>query len=249
MRLPRLLAVILTLATPATADEITVFAASSLKPALDPIAADWQAATGDRVQIAYDGSAKLAQQIAAGAPADVFISAAPDWMDRLQAQGLIQTDTRQDIAGNALVLIAHDPGPQVGLGPQSDLAAQLGTGRLAMGMVASVPVGQYGHEALVALGMWAGLQDRLVETETARAALKLVATGEAPFGIVFLSDAKSEPAVTLRATFPASSHSPIRYPAALTAAARPAARAFAAALVGPQAQARLAEAGFQILPK
>lgn len=243
------LAVWLALLAPlgATAQDITVFAASSLKTALDQVAADWQAETGKVAALAYDGSAKLARQIAQGAPADLFIAAAPDWMDLLQAQGLIVPASRRDILGNTLVLVSHDAASPVSIGPDFPLAARLNGEKLAMGMVTSVPAGQYGKAALVALGLWNGVASQVVETESARAALALVALGEAPYGIVFASDAVSDPQVSVAGRFAASTHPPIRYPAALTKTGNTAAQAFLDYLSGPQALARFAAQGFVVL--
>ena len=152
MRLPLAFLAATLLAQPAVAGEVTAFAAASLKNALDTIAADWQAETGNSAVIAYDGSAKLARQIQQGAPADVFISAAEDWMDVLQDEGLIRPETRRDLLGNRLVLIAHGTVPAVPIGAGLDLKGMLGGGKLAMGQVDSVPAGQYGKAALEKLG-------------------------------------------------------------------------------------------------
>ncbi len=247
-------------ALPLQADEITVFAASSLKTALDQVAADWQVDTGNTVVLAYDGSAKLAKQIEQGAPADMFVSAAEVWMDHLQDQGAIQAGTRRDILGNRLVLVAHGQGggqdggqdgglaAPVTIGPDFDLAGMLAGGKLAMGMTASVPAGQYGHEALVSLGLWDSVAGSVVETDNVRAAVKLVALGEAPLGIVFASDAVAETGVSVAGTFPESSHAPIVYPAALTTSAKGEAQGFLDYLSSPAAKARFAAQGFGVIP-
>lgn len=244
------LAAMLLMAAPAAAERIDVSAAASLKTALDAVAADWEARTGDEVRIAYAGSPQLARQIGQGAPADIFISAAPEWMDTLQQRGLIDPESRHDLLGNSLVLIAagRDAAP-VDLGPGLDLAGLLGDERLAMALVDSVPAGVYGKAALTTLGQWDAVAPKVAQAENVRAALALVATGEAPLGIVYATDAHAQPGVTVVATFPDDSHPPITYPAALTAAAagKPQARAFLDALHGPEARAVFAAQGFTVL--
>lgn len=236
-------------ATPALSDEVVVFAAASLKTALDAVAADFTAATGHEVTISYAGSNQLAAQIIAGAPADIFISAAVDWMDAVEGEGLLVPGTRADLWGNTLVLIAHgrDAAP-VAVDAALDLPALLGEGMLAMAMVDAVPAGIYGRQALETLGLWAGVAESVAQAENVRAALALVATGEAPFGIVYATDAAAEDNVTVIGTFPADSHAPIVYPVALlTGAADAADRAFLAALSADTADAILAAEGFAIL--
>lgn len=240
---------VLGLAAPLRAEEITVFAASSLKTALDLVAADWQAETGNVAVLSYDGSAKLAKQIEQGAPVDVFISAAADWMDVLEAGGLIAEGTRRDVLGNGLVLVGQGVQggqPPAVIGPEMDLAALLGGGKLAMGMIASVPAGQYGHEALVSLGLWDSVAGSVVETENVRAAVKLVALGEAALGIVFASDAVGEAGISVVGAFPDDSHARIVYPAAVTAQGKAAGRAFVEYLASPAAQARFRAQGFRV---
>lgn len=220
---------------PVALAEVTVFAAASLKTALDEIAADWQAATGMPVLLAYGGSAAMAKQIAQGAPADIFISGVPEWMDDLAAKGLIRADSRRELLGNRLVLVAHGPAEPIALDATTDLAALLDGGRLSMGMVDSVAAGKYGAEALRSLGLWDQVQDSLAQSENVRVALRLVALGEAPLGIVFTSDAVAEPGVTTIATFPEASHQPIRFSAALTVESAPEAAAFLDHLAAPVA--------------
>lgn len=237
----------------AIAEEITVFAAASLKNALDQIAADWQIATGNTVVIAYDGSAKLAKQIEQGAPADLFISASGAWMDVLSEQQLIRGETRKDILGNTLILVAAGQGAApVEITQGFDLKGLLGDGKLSMGTVESVPAGQYGKQALENLGVWASIQANVAQSDNVRAALALVAMGEAPYGIVYASDAVADDAsgdkVSVVGTFPADSHAPIVYPAAvLAASAKPEAQAFLDALSGDAAQAVFAAQGFTLL--
>ena len=246
----RALALVLILALPARASaaDLTVFAASSLKTALDAIAADWQTATGHAVVISYDSSAKLAKQIEQGAPADLFISASKQWMDTLAEGGLIKADSRKDILGNTLVLVAADRGAtQVDIAPWFDLAGLLGDGKLAMGLVDSVPAGQYGKEALVNLGVWDAVEPAVAQADNVRAALRLVATGEAAYGVVYGSDAVSEAGVTVVGTFPEDSHQPILYPAAVIAGAGPEAQGFLDALSSDGAKAIFAAQGFVVL--
>lgn len=244
MRRPALV-LALAVAPPALAEEVTVFAAASLKDALDRVAAAWEAETGHSVTISYGGSGTLATQIIRGAPADIFLSAAPDWMDAVEQAGLAVT--RRDLLGNSLVLIAHGrDAPPLAL---TDLPAHLGEGRLAMAMVDSVPAGQYGRAALDSLGLWTALAPAVAQSDNVRAALAFVARGEAPFGIVYATDAAATDNVTVVATFPADSHPSIRYPAALlTTATDPADRAFFDALSGDAADAIFAAAGFSLLP-
>lgn len=236
------------LALPAAADEVVVFAAASLKTALDPIAQSFQQTTGDRVTISYAGSNALAQQIMQGAPADVFISASSEWMDEVEKGGDVVDGTRTDLLGNRLVLVAHDAATQLTPAPGFDLAGALGGGRLAMALVDAVPAGQYGKEALVSLGVWDRVAPQVAQADNVRAALALVATGEAPLGIVYATDAAAEPKVHVAGTFPAESHAPIIYPAALLKTGTdPADRAFFEALKAPEADAVFSAQGFTVL--
>lgn len=238
------------LASPALAEDVVVFAAASLKNALDAVAADFQAATGNTVTISYAGSNALAKQIIEGAPADIFLSAAVNWMDEVEKAGLVVPDTREDLLGNTLVLIAHgkDAKP-VEIGPNFDLTALLGDEKLSMALVDSVPAGQYGKESLEELGVWSAVEGSVAQSENVRAALSLVSLGEAPYGIVYASDAVADDNVTVVGTFPADSHKPIVYPAALlTGAADAADKAFFKALSADAADAKFSEQGFAILP-
>lgn len=254
--LRRALAVGMTLLTPVCvqAADITVFAASSMKTALDEIAADWTATTGHQTALAYDGSSKLAKQIQQGAPADIFISAAQEWMDVLQSDGLIVPTSRKNIASNQIVLVAHDPEtPPVAIGPDLDLPALLDGGKLSMAMVGSVPAGQYGKEALEHFGLWTKVEDDVVQSDNVRTALALVARGEAPLGVVYASDAIPDPdgtrSVTVIAAFPPDSHRAILYPAALMSASSvPEAQMFLDYLSSDAARDVLAANGFTLLP-
>ncbi|MBP7242709.1 molybdate ABC transporter substrate-binding protein [Amaricoccus sp.] len=238
-------------AAPAAAADVTVFAAASLKNALDAVAEAWAGETGNAATISYAASSALAKQIEEGAPADVFISADVPWMDYLAERDLVQKDTIVELLGNRLVLVAPaESTAAIELAPGADLVGLLGDGRLAMGQVDSVPAGKYGKEALTALGVWDGVADRLAQAENVRAALALVATGEAPFGIVYETDANAEPAVRVVATFPEDSHSPIVYPAAVTTAATsPEAAAFLDYLKGSGAAELFEAQGFTVLAR
>ncbi len=203
---------------PASAASVTVFAAASLKEALDEQVRQFESATGNQVTIAYGGSNALARQIEAGAPAGLFISADEDWMDYLAQRGLLVPGSRANLLGNALVLVA--PGSSrtaLRIAPGFPLATALGDGKLAMANPDGVPAGKYGRHALEALGVWGSVQDRVVRAENVRAALAFVARGEAAFGIVYRTDAMAEKGARVVDTFPESSHPPIVYPVALVA--------------------------------
>ena len=227
---------------------VLVFAAASLKTALDAIAAQWRTETGGRVTISYAASSTLAKQIENGAPAELYISADEDWMDYLQQRKLIDPKTRIDLLGNRLVLIAPaDSAARVTIGPGFPLAALIGDGRLAMADPEAVPAVRYAKAALDALGVWPALTGRIAAAENVRAALLLVARGEAPLGIVYQTDAAADPAVRIVGSFPPESHPPIVYPMALSSAAGPDSRAFAAYLRGPAAGALFEAQGFTLL--
>ena len=233
----------------AHADQVTVFAAASLKNAMDDIVASYQAQSGHSVVVSLAGSSALAKQIQQGAPADIFISANPDWMDLLEAEGLLEDGSRRDLLGNSLVLVAHgtDAAP-VMIGPDLDLPALLGEGRLAMALVDSVPAGIYGKAALDHLGLWQGVAPSVAQSDNVRAALALVATGEAPFGIVYTTDAGAEDRVTVAGRFPADSHPPILYPVADLANRDSAAEEdFLTYLQGAEARAAFEAQGFTVL--
>jgi molybdate transport system substrate-binding protein len=211
---------------------LRVFVAASLKDAMDDANVRYQRITGRKVIASYGGSDTLAKQIEDGAPADIFISADNDWMDYLATSGLIKPKTRLNFLGNKLVLIASaGSAPTLAIGPNFPLAQVLGNGRLAIANPASVPAGKYGKAALEALGVWASVECRLATAGDVRAALALVASREAPLGIVYQTDAVAEPGVEIVGTFPASSHPPIIYPLAVTAAStNPAAEPYIAFL-------------------
>ncbi|WP_227268576.1 molybdate ABC transporter substrate-binding protein [Roseobacter weihaiensis] len=217
----------LCLAVSAGAGQLTVFAAASLKEAVDDIARQFTQSTGYRVVTSYAGSSTLARQIEYGAPADVFISANADWMDRLEVAGLIDPATRFDLVGNRLVLIAPANAAPVALTSSLDLAGLLQGGKLAMALTEAVPAGIYGKAALENLGLWSEVEADVVETDNVRMALALVALRAAPLGVVYATDAAAEPKVTVRGVFPQETHPEIVYPAAKTQqATEPQATAF-----------------------
>ena len=237
-------------AGPAAAqDKVTVFAAASLKNALDSINAAWKAESDKEAAISYAGSSALAKQIEQGAPADVFISADLDWMAYLSDKKLTKKDTETRLLGNRIVLVAPaDSKASAAIAPGFDLAALLGDGRLAMANVDAVPAGKYGKAALEKLGVWASVADRVAQAENVRAALALVATGEAPLGIVYQTDAAADPKVRIIGAFPEDSHPPIIYPAAETAAAKAAdAGAFLKYLQSAKARGLFEAQGFTVL--
>lgn len=236
-------------AVPAQAAKITVFAAASLRTAMDRIAADWKADTGNTAVVSYAGSSSLARQIEEGAPADVFISANEGWMNRLQKKGLIDAKSRHDLLGNRLVLIAPKGTAKVTIGKGFDLRKLLGTDHLAMAMVDSVPAGIYGKAALTSLGVWSSVKGQVAQADNVRAALALVATGEAPYGITYATDAVAEPRVQVVGTFPADSHPPIIYPAAVMKGAHAGADAFLRYLSGAKAAAAFTAQGFKVVTK
>jgi molybdate transport system substrate-binding protein len=203
--------------------KLTVFAAASLQNALDELSKSFAASHPATVTASYASSSVLAKQIESGAAADIFISADRDWMKYVADKQLIVAASQGDLLGNQLVLVAKsDDAAALKLAPNADLAGALGSGKLAMGEVKSVPAGKYGKAALEKLGIWDKVQGSVVGAENVRAALKLVALGEAKFGIVYASDAKVEKAVRVVDIFPDDSHAPIVYPIAITktAAAR-----------------------------
>jgi molybdate transport system substrate-binding protein len=203
------------------AADLTVFAAASLKDALDELVRGFEPSAGYKTAVSYGASSALAKQIENGAPADLFISADLDWMEYATARKLILADSRVNVLGNRLVMIAPASSKaSVQIAPNFPLAAMLGNGRLATADPDSVPAGKYGKAALESLGVWAAVSRKLARAENVRAALAFVSHGEAPFGIVYRSDAVADPRVRVVAEFPPSSHPPIVYPAALTTAGR-----------------------------
>jgi molybdate transport system substrate-binding protein len=243
------LALMLGLAAHASAEPVNVFAAASLKNALDAVSEAWKAEAGKETKNIYAASSALAKQIEQAAPADVFISADLDWMDYLAKKTLIKENTRKALLGNQLVLVvAKDSGVKLELKAGADLAGALAGGKLAVGDVKAVPAGKYAKAALEKLGLWASVEASLAQAENVRAALALVARGEAKLGIVYATDAKAEKAVEVVGVFPEDSHPPIVYPVAVINSSKNAdAEAFVTYLSSPKAQEIFATQGFTIL--
>ena len=197
--------------------KITIFAAASLKNALDTASAEFTRATGKKAVISYAASSALAKQIEQAAPADVFISADLEWMDYLAQKHLIIDDTRYNLLGNRLVLIAPaDSKTKLKIAQGFDLAGSLGDGKLATADVKAVPAGKYAKASLEKLGVWASVESKVAQAENVRSALALVGRGEAAMGIVYQTDATPEPNVRIVDTFPDDTHPPIIYPIAVT---------------------------------
>lgn len=203
----------------AAQEHITVFAAASLKNALDDTNAAFTKATGVKVTVSYAASSALAKQIEQGAPADIFISADLQWMDYVGERKLIKPDTRVNLLGNKLVLIAPADSKiaNVTIGQGFDIAKLAGSGRIAVADVSAVPAGRYAKTALEKFGAWAAAEPKLAQAENVRATLAFVARDETPVGIVYETDAKVEPKVKVIGTFPDSSYPPVIYPVAATA--------------------------------
>lgn len=246
---------VLTLTWPAAgfaqpAPGLVVYAAASLKNALDEVDAAYAKGGAAPVTASFAASSTLAKQIEQGAAADVFVSADTDWMDYVAAKGLVRPGTRIDLLTNRLALIAPKDS-KVKLTPALGfpIAAALGDGKLAMAGP-DVPAGRYGKAALTKLGVWSQVEAKAAYGENVRAALTFVARGEAPLGIVYDTDAMVEPAVRIVALFPQSSHPTIVYPAAVMAGSKdPTAGAYVAWLHGREASAIFAKYGFKLLPK
>ncbi len=234
---------------PVRAADVIVFAAASLKNALDDAVTRYETKTGRKVVVSYAASSALAKQIEGGAPADIFFSADLDWMDDLQRKNLIDVPSRHTLLGNTLVLIApKDSTVSLPMKKTLPLLEALGAGgRLAMASVDAVPAGKYGKAALTYLGVWDAVAPQVAQTENVRAALAFVAKGEAPLGIVYGTDAKAEPGVRVVATFPAESHPKILYPLALLAGSKPDARSFLEFLLSPEAAAAFEAQGFSVV--
>jgi molybdate transport system substrate-binding protein len=230
-------------------DSLVVFAAASMKNALDDVDAAYSAKTGVKVLASYAASSTLAKQIEQGAPADIFLSADTDWMDYATAKRNINPATRVNLLGNSLVLIAPKDSSigDVTIAGGFDLAKLAGDGKIATGDVTSVPVGKYAKEALEKLGAWQAAAPKFAMAESVRAALALVARDEAVLGIVYSTDAKVEPGVKIVGTFPPDSHPPIIYPVAATLAAKPATADYLAFLRTSAAKRMFEKYGFKFL--
>lgn len=230
---------------------LTVFAAASMKNALDEADAAYSAKAGVKISASYAASSALAKQIEQGAPADIFVSADTEWMDYSIKNKSVDPATRVDLLGNSIVLIAPKDSKidNVTIGNGFDLAKLAGDGRIATGDVKAVPVGKYAKAALEKLGSWQAAESKFAMAENVRAALSLVARGEAVLGIVYATDAKVEPGVKIVGTFPADSHPPIIYPVAATASAKKDAADYLAFLRTSEAKAIFEKYGFSYLIK
>jgi molybdate transport system substrate-binding protein len=235
--------------TAAQSGDVVVFAAASLKNALDAINAEWQKETGKKATISYAASSALAKQMEQGAPAQMFVSADLDWMEYVAGKGLIKPETRSNLLGNRIVLVApKDKAQPIEIKPGFDLAKVLGDGRLAMANVDAVPAGKYGKAALEKLGVWASVSGKVAQAENVRATLLLVSRGEAPAGIVYQTDAAADTNVAIIGTFPQDTHAPIIYPIALTKdASNPDAAAFLAFIKSAKAKPLFEAQGFTVL--
>lgn len=248
MRRIAALLLVLLAATLARAETVTVFAAASLKEALEAAAKPFESATGNRVVVSYAASNALARQIEAGAPAALFLSADLEWMDYVEKRGLLAPGTRRNLLGNGLVLIAPAASPAVlRIAPGFDLAKALGGGRLALANPDAVPAGKYAKAALVSLGAWAGIEKHIAPAENVRAALALVSRNEAPLGIVYRTDAMADRGVRIVDAFPAGSFPAIVYPMAELQGSTAAAHALARHLGSPAARATWQRYGFRVL--
>ena len=242
-------------AGPSTAQEparpqLLVFGAASLANVLEELARDFEQSSGIQLKLSFAASAVLARQLEAGGRADVFISADQEWMDYLQQRSLIDQATRRDLVGNRLVLIAPaDSDIELQIAPHFALAAALGRGRLSTGDPDTVSAGRYARSALVSLGLWNGIEDRLVRADNVRSAMMFVARGEVPLGIVYATDARVDPKVRIVDTFPETTHAPISYPAAAIRGSRQEAVVLLDYLASPSARDTWKKYGFVELRK
>lgn len=224
---------------------IVVFAAASLTNVLQEVGDAFTKDSSIPVKFSFAASSALARQIENGAPADVFFSADIDWMDYLQERNLIQRETRHDVLGNRLVLIAPaDSAIKLKIAPGFKLAAALGTGRLATGDPDAVPAGRYMIAALMKLGAWNDVSDHIIRADSVRSAMMFVDRGEAPLGVVYATDALIDKKVRVVDVFPDDSHAPIVYPIALTKAAKAGAAEFVAYVRGPAGNIAFKTYGF-----
>jgi molybdate transport system substrate-binding protein len=229
--------------------DLLVFGAASLKNALDDADAQYQRDAGHKIVVSYGASSALAKQIENGAPADIFISADTDWMDYVAEHKLIKPETRFNLLGNKLVLVAPaDSRINLTIGPNFPLAQALGNDRLAMAEPSAVPAGKYGKAALEALGVWSSVAGKIAPAQDVRATLLLVSRGEAPLGIVYQTDAAADKGVKIVGAFPESTHPPIIYPiAVITASTNPGAAAYVGFLKSPAARPAFEKQGFVVL--
>jgi len=246
-----LLAVTATAGLAQAPDRILIFAAASLQGTIDEIARRFEKETGSKVIVSFAGSSTLASQIEQGAPADIYVSASPKWVDTLEDANLLRPGTRSDLLGNRLVLVAPADGSEpVQIEPRFPLAKLLGDHRLAMGDPSHVPAGIYGQAALETLGVWDTVAHRVAGTNNVRAALALVARGEAPYGIVYRTDAMADGNVKVVGLFPEESHPPVIYPVAIPTGSRhPKAEAFLLFLRSVAAREIFETHGFSVLER
>lgn len=229
--------------------ELLVYAAASLTNVLEELGKTYAAEHNQQVKFSFAASSALARQIEAGATADVFFAADTDWVDYLQSRNLLKARSRSNLLGNRLVLIAPaDSQLQLKIAPGFALAAALGRSRLSIGDPDSVPAGKYARSALMALGVWSSVTDKLVLGDSVRTALAFVGRGEAPLGIVYATDALIDKHVRIVDVFPANTHDPVVYPIALTTRARSGAEQFLNFLRTPGGAAVFKKYGFSILP-
>jgi molybdate transport system substrate-binding protein len=229
---------------------LLVFAAASLTHVLGELSPTWEKQSGGTVKLSFAASSVLARQIEAGGKADVFISADQEWMDYLQARDLLDKPSRRDLVGNRLVLIAPaDSKVELTIARGFPLLEALGGGRLSTGDPDTVPVGRYARAALMSLGVWDEVDERLVRADNVRSAMMFVARGEAPLGIVYTTDALVDKKVRIVDTFPFDAHRPITYPAAGMRGTRKEAAGYLAFLAGEEAAPVWKRYGFLTLRK
>lgn len=236
-------------ATTAQAEDVVVFAAASLTSALNEVGEGFKAKTGHTIKPSYAASSALAKQVEQGAPGQVFVSADPKWMDYLAAKKLINPDTRFNLLGNNLVLVAPTDSKlgRVELGPKTDIAALAGDGRIASGNPESVPAGQYFKQAMERAGQWDKVARKVAGADTVRAALAFVERGEAPLGVVYATDAAGSRKVKIVGVFPDTMHDPIIYPFALISGMESqGARAFLDYVRTNEAKGVFAKHGFKV---
>lgn len=223
-----------------------VLAASSLQEAMTEAADAWAARRHPRPVVSFAGSSALARQVAAGAPADLFVSADESWMDYVANKGMIRAGTRVSFLSNRLVLVAPmDSRTRLAIKRDFPLARALGERRIAMADPDSVPAGKYGKAALEHLGVWQSVKGKVARAQNVRAALALVERGEAPLGIVYATDARASAKVRVIGSFRASSHPPITYPiATLKASTNTDAEGFRRFLLSRAGKAIFARHGF-----
>ena len=232
---------------PAFAGDVLVFAAASLKESLDANVKDFEAATGYKVSVSYAGSNALARQIENGAPADIFISADLDWADYVERRGLALAGSRRNLLANDLVLIAPAASNvRLKLARGVDIASALGARRIALANPDAVPAGKYARAAFIRLGAWEAIERKVAAVDNVRAALALVARGEAPLGVVYRTDAMADRNVRVVDAFPDGSHPPIVYPiVVLKRSGTRASTALEAFLGSPAAMATFRRFGFR----